>query len=267
MILNLEREEKQGKSENDNNRQLKGLVCLVTGASRGIGRAIAMAVSDAGAAVAINYHHSEMAALALKEELTANGKQVIAVKADVSNAKMVDDMFLQIEDQLGAVDLLVNNAGIAFKALLTDTSNEDWARLLDVNLTGPFLCSRRALPSMIRKRFGRIVNIASMQGVCGASCEAAYAASKGGLIALSKSLAAEVGPSGITVNAIAPGPVFTEMLCQDLDEGELADLLSLLPVGRWGQPEDIARACLFLLSPQNSFVNGSVLVLDGGWKA
>jgi 3-oxoacyl-[acyl-carrier protein] reductase len=265
--LKQEREEKTGKSEDSRHHPLEGLVCLVTGASRGIGRAIATAVAAAGAAVAINYHHSEKAALALKEELTASGRQAIAVQADVSDAAMVDLMFLQVEEQLGTVDLLVNNAGIAFKALLTDTTDEDWARLLAVNLTGPFLCSRRALPSMIRKRFGRIVNIASMQGVCGASCEAAYAASKGGLIALSKSLAAEVGPSGITVNAIAPGPVFTDMLCQDLDEGELAELLSLLPVGRWGQPEDIARACLFLLSPQNSFVNGSVLALDGGWKA
>ncbi|HCF48818.1 MAG TPA: 3-oxoacyl-ACP reductase [Syntrophomonas sp.] len=246
---------------------LKGLVCLITGASRGIGRAIARAVSGAGAAVAVNYHQSEQAALTLEDELIAGGAQAMAIKADVSNGRLVEDMFLRVEDRLGPVDLLVNNAGIAFKGLLTDTRDEDWARLMAVNLTGPFLCSRRALPAMISKRFGRIVNIASMQGVCGASCEAAYAASKGGLIALSKSLASEVGPSGITVNAIAPGPVLTDMLCRDMDEGEMGDLLSLLPVGRWGQPEDIARACLFLLSPQNSFVNGSVLALDGGWKA
>lgn len=246
---------------------LDGLVCLVTGASRGIGRAIAMAASGAGADVALNYYRSEQAAANLADQLTDRGGRCLIVQADVSDAFQVDNMFNYIERHLGAVDLLVNNAGVAFKGLLTDTGDDDWERLIGVNLTGPFLCSRRALPSMIKKRFGRIVNIASMQGICGGSCEGAYAASKGGLIALSKSLAGEVGPSGVTVNAIAPGPVLTDMLRADLDEGEMEDLLSLLPTGRWGQPEDVARACLFLLSPQNSFVNGSVLALDGGWKA
>lgn len=246
---------------------LRGLVCLVTGASRGIGRAIAVAANMAGANVALNYLHSDRAARDLLDQLDGIGGRNIIVKADVSNVEQVDHMFCQVEQRLGAVDLLVNNAGVAFKGLLTDTGDEEWARLMAVNLTGPFLCSRRALPSMVKRRFGRIVNIASMQGVCGASCETAYAASKGGLIALSKSLAAEVGPSGITVNAIAPGPVMTDMLCADLDQEEMADLLSLLPVGRWGQPEDIAQACLFLLSPQNSYINGSILAVDGGWKA
>ncbi len=246
---------------------LRGMVCLVTGASRGIGRAIAVAAKTAGADVAVNYFRSEKAAADLAAQLDGPGGRVIIVKADVSDSEQVDFMFNQVERRLGTVDLLVNNAGVAFKGLLTDTGDEDWARLIAVNLTGPFLCSRRALPSMVKKRFGRIVNIASMQGVCGASCEAAYAASKGGLIALSKSLAAEAGPSGITVNAIAPGPVMTDMLLADLDEEEMAGLLSLLPAGRWGQPEDIARACLFFLSPHNSYINGSVLAVDGGWKA
>lgn len=246
---------------------LEGLTCLVTGASRGIGRAIAVTASAAGASVAVNYCRSEKPAADLADQLAVLGGRVYIVQADVSDRLQVDDMFSQVERHLGPVDLLVNNAGVAYKGLLTDTGDEDWARLMAVNLTGPFFCSRRALPSMVKRRFGRIVNIASMQGLYGASCEAAYAASKGGLIALSKSLAAEVGPSGITVNAVAPGPVMTDMLCSDLDQEEMADLLSLLPVGRWGQPEDVARACLFLLSPENSFINGSVLALDGGWKA
>lgn len=249
-----------------NVRPLNGLVCLVTGASRGIGKAIAVTAAKAGAAVAVNYHRSERKAFKLVGGLTAAGCKAMAVQADVSQVAQVKRMFSAIEEQLGGVDLLVNNAGVAFRGLITDTREEDWEQLMATNLKGPFLCTCQALPNMIRKRFGRIVNIASIQGVCGASCEAAYAASKGGLIALSKSLAVELGPSGITVNAIAPGPIRTEMLYTGLDEGEMADLLSLLPVGRLGQPEDIAQAALFLLSPESSLVNGVVLTLDGGWK-
>ncbi len=245
---------------------LDGLVCLVTGASRGIGRAIAIGAAQAGASVAINYNRSERKALKLAASLTAVGHKAKAVQADIGQTEQVDKMFALIEDELGSVDLLVNNAGMALKGLITDVRDEDWDLLMATNLKGPFLCTRRALPGMIRKRFGRIVNIASIQGVCGASCEAAYAASKGGLIALSKSLAAELGPSGITVNAIAPGPIRTEMLYSDLDSGEMADLIDLLPVGRLGRPEDIAQASLFLMSPESSLVNGIVLTLDGGWK-
>jgi 3-oxoacyl-[acyl-carrier protein] reductase len=175
-------------------------------------------------------------------------------------------MFAQIEDKWGSVDLLVNNAGISLKRLFAETSEEEWQQVMDINLKGAFLCCRRALPAMIRNRFGRIVNIASIWGLRGASCESVYAASKGGLIALSRSLAMEMGPSGITVNVIAPGPVETDMLLQELDNDERAMLSEEIPLGRLASPDDVASACLFLLSPTASYINGQVLGLDGGWK-
>ena len=175
-------------------------------------------------------------------------------------------MFARIEDKWGSVDLLVNNAGISLKGLLTETTEEEWQQVMDINLKGAFLCCRRALPAMVKKRFGRIVNIASIWGLRGASCESVYAASKGGLIALSRSLAMEMGPSGITVNVIAPGPVQTDMLLQELDSDERKALSEEIPLGRLASPDDVASACLFLLSPAASYINGQALGLDGGWK-
>lgn len=245
---------------------LRGHICLVTGASRGIGAEIARAVAGAGAATAINYHNSKYEALQLLEELNAQGYKAMAVKADVSKSRDVEAMYADIEDKWGSVDLLVNNAGVSLRRLLTETSEEEWHQVMDINLKGAFLCSRQALPAMIRNRFGRIVNIASIWGLRGASCEAVYAASKGGLIALSRSMAAEMGPSGISVNAIAPGPVQTDMLNQELDNDEVTTLASDIPLGRLAVPGDIAAACLFLLSPAASYINGQVLGLDGGWK-
>lgn len=245
---------------------LKGHICLVTGASRGIGAEIARVVAAAGAATAINYHNSKREALQLLEELNAQGHQAMAVKADISQSRDVEAMYADIEDKWGSVDLLVNNAGVSLRRLLTETSEEEWHQVMDINLKGAFLCSRQALPAMIRNRFGRIVNIASIWGLRGASCEAVYAASKGGLIALSRSMAAETGPSGISVNTIAPGPVQTDMLNQELDNDEMTALAGDIPLGRLAVPGDVASACLFLLSPAASYINGQVIGLDGGWK-
>lgn len=245
---------------------LKGHICLVTGASRGIGAEIARAVAAAGALTVINYHASEGEALQLQEELTDRGCQAMAVRADISNNHEVEAMFADIERKWGTVDLLVNNAGVSLKRLLTETTEAEWERVMDINLKGAFLCSRRALPAMINNRFGRIVNIASVWGLRGASCEAAYAASKGGMIALSRSMAAELGLSGINVNAIAPGPVQTDMLNQELDEDEMTALTEEIPLGRLASPGDVASVCLFLLSSAASFVSGQVIGLDGGWK-
>lgn len=244
---------------------LKGKVCLVTGASRGIGAAIAGLLAMQGAQVIVNYCHSEDSAMKIVEQITASKGKAIAVKADVSNAAEVNNMFDYIEQQLGPVDLLVNNAGVSLKTLVTETSENDWDRVLGVNLKGVFLCCRRALPHMIRKRYGRIVNIASVWGLKGASCESVYAASKGGVVIFTKSLAKEVGISGVNVNALAPGPIYTEMLAEELDNEELCSLSREIPAGRLGTTEDVAQACLYLLSDQAAYVNGQIISIDGGW--
>jgi len=241
-------------------------VCIVTGASRGIGAAIARTVAARGVSVAINYYSSEREALQLEEELRDRGFHALAVQADVGREEDVEAMFARVERKLGPVNMLINNAGISLRSLITETTEDQWQRVMDTNLKGAFLCCRRALPNMVRQRFGRIVNIASIWGITGASYESVYAASKGGLITLTKSLAGEVGPSGITVNVIAPGPVETDMLKGELDIQERLDLASEIPAGRLGFPEEIASACIYLLSWQASFINGQVISIDGGWK-
>ncbi len=250
----------------DMNKWWHEKVCLVSGGSRGIGAMIAQKVAGCGAAVAVAYHQSVDAALAVVDEINGRGGKAIGIQADISKRDQVERMFSGIEGELGTVDMLVNNAGISQHGLLIDTSDEEWQEIMDVNLKGPFLCCRRALPAMMEKRCGRILNIASVWGERGASCEAVYAASKGGLIALTKSLALEVGPWGITVNALAPGPIESGMLLADLNCEEIAGLAKEIPVGRLGRKEDIAAASLFILSEQSGFVNGSVLTIDGGWK-
>jgi len=247
--------------------KIKGKVCLVTGASRGIGAAIARALAYQGANVAINYCSSRKEAISLKNELILSGVKAIAIKADVGNKIEVDKMFDIIEDELGKVNILVNNAGISLRALVTETTEEQWERVINTNLKGAFLCSRRALPAMITNKAGRIINISSVWGLYGASYEAIYATAKGGLISFSQSLAREVGPSGITVNAIAPGAIDTEMLSQELDTDEMNSLIEEIPVGRLGKSEEVAAACIYLASDTSSYINGQVLRLDGGWKA
>ncbi|MGI5911463.1 MAG: elongation factor P 5-aminopentanone reductase [Syntrophomonadaceae bacterium] len=247
-------------------QSLKGHVCLITGASRGIGAHIACKVAAAGALTVINYLNSEHQALQLVEQLQINGYQAMAVKADISQGEDVEKIFAYIENKYGEVDMLVNNAGISLRRLFIDTSEAEWQEVIDINLKGSFLCCRRALPAMIRNRFGRIVNIASIWGLRGASCEVVYAVSKGGLIALTKSLAAEMGPSGINVNAVAPGPVETDMLYHELEDDDRNALIGEIPLRRLAIPDDIASACLFLLSPAGSYINGQIISLDGGWK-
>ena len=247
--------------------RLQNKVCLVTGASRGIGAAIARAAAVAGAAVAVNYRSSRRQAELLVAELRDLGHQAITVQADVGSSSDVAKMYTTIERELGPVSLLVNNAGVSLRELVTHTSDEQWELVMNTNLKGPFLCCRQALPNMIRNRWGRIVNIVSIWGLLGASCESVYAASKGGLVLFTKSLAKEVGPSGITVNALAPGPVETDMLAEELTGPELQDLAEQIPVGRLGSPEDVAAICVFLLSSAANYINGQVIPVDGGWTA
>ena len=236
---------------------------LITGGSRGIGAAIAAALARAGYAVAINYNQSAKAAEKLAAALRAEGHTAMPVQADVSNPEQVASMFAKVENQLGMVSVLVNNAGIAQQKLFTDLTNADWQRMMGVHLDGAFYCCRAALPAMIRARYGRILNIASMWGQVGGSCEVHYSAAKAGLIGLTKALAKEEGPSGVTLNCIAPGVVDTDMMASFSAE-DRATLAEETPLCRLGDASEVAAAAVFLCSRAAGFITGQVLGVNGG---
>ena len=236
---------------------------LITGASRGIGAACARAFAAAGCRVAVHYHRSADRALALIDELTAMGADAFAVQADVSDSSQVKRMIAAVEERFGSIGVLVNNAGVALVGLLTDVADDEWRRVTDTNLGGVFACCRAALPAMIRAHRGCIVNIASMWGEVGASCEAVYSASKAGVIGLTKALAKELGPSGIRVNAVSPGVIMTDMMA-GFTEDDLNALREEIPLGSLGTPEDVAAAVLFLASDEARYITGQVLSVNGG---
>ena len=231
---------------------------LITGSSRGIGAETARLFAKNGYNVYINYNKSEKAALSLLDEL--KDFSVHAVRADVSKSAEVEKMFSEIH----GVDILVNNAGIAQTKLFTDITDNDWNNMISSNLSSAFYCCREALPYMIRQHFGRIINISSMWGQVGGSCEVHYSASKAGIIGLTKALAMEEGLSGITVNCIAPGVIKTDMT-SNLSEDDFTALKDETPTNSIGTPFDIARAVLFLASDDSSFITGQVLGVNGGF--
>ena len=228
---------------------------LVTGGSRGIGAAICRALARDGWKVYINYNESEDKALSLAEEIGGT-----AVWADVSDEGAVRAMF----ETVGDVDLLVSNAGIAHPGLIQDLTETDWRRLFAVNADGAFYTCRAAVPGMVRRKSGNILIITSVCGVWGSSCEAAYSATKGALIAFTKSLFKELGPSGIRVNAIAPGVIETDMTACFSPE-EKAAMAEDTPLGRLGTPEDVAELAAFLASERASFITGQIIGCDGGF--
>ncbi len=238
-------------------------VALITGASRGIGRAIALRLAKDGYTVAMNYCQNERAALRAAEVLSAFGKDGMLCRADVADERAVRDMVKAVEDRLGAIDLLVNNAGIAEQALFTDLTAAQWKRMMDVHVNGAFYTSSAVLPSMIRRKSGCIVNIASMWGQTGASCEVHYSTAKAALIGMTKALAKEVGPSGIRVNCVSPGAIETDMMA-GFSEDDKAALADETPLGRLGKPEEIAAAVAFLASEEAAFITGQVLAPNGG---
>ena len=239
-------------------------VALITGASRGIGCAIARRLAREGYAVCINYHTRKDCAETLADELTREGLQAIAVQADVSDHRQVDALVRQTEDAFGPVSLLVNNAGMAGQSLFQDVSDELWHRFFRVNVDAAFYTIQAVLPAMLHAHEGCIVNISSMWGLRGASCEVAYSATKGALIAMTRSLAAELAPTHIRVNCVAPGVIQTDML-HELPADALPQLAEETPLGRLGQPEDIAAAVSFLAGKDAGFITGQVLTVDGGF--
>lgn len=236
---------------------------IITGGTRGIGRAAVRLFAEKGCRVAFLYRNSEEKAEALVNELKTTA-DVMAVKCDVADSSSVNEAFKRIRAELGSADVLVNNAGIAQQKLFTDITDDDWARMMNVNAGGVFNCCRAALPDMINKKNGRIINISSMWGQAGASCEVHYSASKAAVIGLTKALAKEAGPSGITVNCIAPGVIDTDMMSSFTDDIK-AELADETPLCRLGTPEDIAKAVLFLASEEASFITGQVIGVNGGF--
>ena len=242
---------------------LKDKVALVTGASRGIGKAIAIHLAANGAKVAVNYSSSESSAIEVAEIIKKNGGTAEIFKARVNVESEVEEMFTAIEKSLGVVDILVNNAGITKDNLLMRMKTEEWDAVIDVNLKGTFLCTRRALKAMMKNRYGKIINLSSVVGFSGNAGQFNYSATKAGVIGMTKSAALECASRGIRVNAVAPGFIETDMTASLSDDVKAA-YMEKIPLKLLGKPEDIANAVVYLASPLSDYMTGQTLHLNGG---
>ncbi|WP_297861999.1 3-oxoacyl-[acyl-carrier-protein] reductase [uncultured Acidaminococcus sp.] len=242
---------------------LAGKVALVTGGSRGIGRAIALTLAEHGADVAINYAGNTAAAEEVKTAIEGMGRRAILVQGSVADTDGVQAIVNQVVKELGRLDILINNAGITRDGLLMRMKEADWDAVLETNLKGVYNCSKAVMRTMMKQKSGRIVNMASVVGEMGNAGQANYAAAKAGVIGFTKSLAKEVASRGITVNAVAPGFIATDMTSVLTDE-QKAEMARTIPLGRAGQPQDVANAVLFLVSEEAAYITGQVLNVDGG---
>ncbi|MDD5617677.1 MAG: 3-oxoacyl-[acyl-carrier-protein] reductase [Candidatus Omnitrophica bacterium] len=242
--------------------KLKDKVSLITGSARGIGREIALLFAREGSDVVICDVDLE-AAQATQKEIEALGRRSLSFKVDVTSVSQVEEMVNLILDKFSKIDILVNNAGITKDNLVLRMSEDEWDRVLSVNLKGAFNCIKVLSRHMLKKRYGKIVNVASIIGMIGNAGQANYAASKGGLIALTKSVAKEFGSRSINANAVAPGFIQTAMT-DKLPEDYKKQMLDIIPMGKFGLPQDVAKVCLFLASPESDYITGQVIVVDGG---
>lgn len=236
---------------------------LITGASRGIGAACARRFAAEGYAVALNYWRSKERAAALAEEIRAAGGRAELFRADVSDREQVRAMVDNVFDKFCQLDILICNAGVAQQKMLVDVTNEDWRHIFGVNMDGVFYCSQAVLPHFVHRKAGKIITISSMWGQVGGSCEVPYSASKAAVIGFTRALAKELGPSGITVNCIAPGVIDTEMN-KTLGPQDLAALAEETPLGRIGRADEVAACAFFLASPAGDFLTGQVIAPNGG---
>ena len=237
---------------------------IITGSSSGIGAAAAIEFAKSNYNVVINYNNSKEKAFEILEKVRNLGCLSIAVKADVSKFEESKFLIDKCVEQFGGVDVLVNNAGISEFKLFTDISEFDWNKMIQTNLSSAFYCSKFAVKEMLKKHMGKIINVSSMCGITGASCEVHYSAAKAGIIGLTKALAKELGPSGINVNCIAPGVIDTPMN-RSLSSKDMTDLINNTPCGRIGTPKEIAKLILFLASDESSFITGQVISSNGGF--
>ncbi len=241
----------------------EGRVSLITGGSRGIGQAIALQFSSQGLRVAVNYISNRSAADEVVKIIEDDGGSAVAVQGDVTKRDDVERIFAETTESLGPVEILVNNAGIISDSLLMRMSDEDWDSVIDLDLRSIFLCTREAIRTMIRSRWGRVINIGSVVGLRGNSGQANYAAAKAGMVGFTQSIAKEVGSRNITVNCVAPGYVETDIV-EDLPKDLKQAIMDRVPIGRFGYPEEIAGMVGFLASDAASYVTGQAIVVDGG---
>lgn len=241
----------------------KSMVAVITGAGKGIGRAIALRLAKDGYKIAVCYNNSKEKAEKVAEDIIAAGGNAITFQLDITDSQNVNSVIADIENSFGEIAVLVNNAGIAEQLLFTDITDEMWRKMLDTNLSGAFYCARAVLPFMIHRKKGKIINIASIWGETGGSCEVHYSAAKAGIIGMTKALAKEVGLSGITVNCVSPGVILTDMTSH-FDEDTMNTLKDETPLGRIGTPEDVAGAVSFLASADADFITGQDIAVNGG---